>query len=261
MDAAPGKPRKVFDRELFERKLHTPARRMQIETRSRWRVAEFQWRKLHQSSETGLFTTLVDIGIAVLCEYLKEIDGIARDVWRTQGNAVNAAFVRVLEQEIYAVIDARMSAVSEELIRRLHLRPNELTPVKHHLAGALRQLKAEMANHYEIEVQEIAYGSQSKAIADPSEVGRTANPFTHSDDYRTVKIRAETHTLTTHQAAMIQILHEAHENGNPDVSIVRILDRRGTPNSRWQDTWKSNQNARTALIQRGARKGTLRLNL
>jgi hypothetical protein len=86
-------------------------------------------------------------------------------------------------------------------------------------------------------------------------------PFTHSADYRSVAVQGKAYTLTTHQAAMVQILHENYENGSPDVSIVYIMDRRGTPNSRWQDTWKSNSKAKQALIKEGARRGTLRLNL
>jgi len=60
---------------------------------------------------------------------------------------------------------------------------------------------------------------------------------------------------------MIQILHGAHKNGTPDLGIHTILENLGTPNSRWQDTWKTNKKAQNALIQKGACKGTLRLNL
>ena len=60
---------------------------------------------------------------------------------------------------------------------------------------------------------------------------------------------------------MIQILHEAYENETPDVGIDNILESLETPNGRWQDTFKSNSNARKALVTSGSRKGTLRLNL
>jgi hypothetical protein len=59
---------------------------------------------------------------------------------------------------------------------------------------------------------------------------------------------------------MVECLHNAHANGNPDVSIALILERLETTNSRRQDTWKSNQGAKKALIA-SARKGALRLNL
>jgi len=85
--------------------------------------------------------------------------------------------------------------------------------------------------------------------------------FDHTEDYRTVAIRGETYALTPRQAQMIQILHEAHENVTPDVAIDNVLERLETPNSRWQDMWRTSKEAQSALIQSGTRKGTLRLNL
>jgi hypothetical protein len=85
--------------------------------------------------------------------------------------------------------------------------------------------------------------------------------LTHSEDYRTVNLRGETYALTSQQAQMIQILHEAHKNGKPDVSIALVLEQLEKESSRWQDTFKSNPIARKALIKAGIRKGTLRLNL
>jgi hypothetical protein len=85
--------------------------------------------------------------------------------------------------------------------------------------------------------------------------------FAHLDDYRSVTMRGKSYTLTSRQAQMIESLHRAHESGNADVSIDGILEKIGTPNSRWQDTFKSNPEAKKALIKSGARKGTLRLNL
>jgi hypothetical protein len=85
--------------------------------------------------------------------------------------------------------------------------------------------------------------------------------FAHSEDYRTVSVHGETYTLTSEQAAMIQILHKAHKNGTPDISIAHILEELNKKNSRWQDTFKSNPTAKRALVRSGNRKGTLRLKL
>jgi hypothetical protein len=85
--------------------------------------------------------------------------------------------------------------------------------------------------------------------------------FTHSEDYRTVTIRGKTHTLTAQQAQMVEILHQAHSDGNPDVSVALILERLEKSHSRWQDTFKSNPKAKQELIESGVRKGTLRLKL
>jgi len=85
--------------------------------------------------------------------------------------------------------------------------------------------------------------------------------FSHSSDYRSVTIRGKAHTLTARQAQIIEILHKAHIEGNPDVSTAHILETLETTGSRWQDTFRSNPKAKSALIKSGARRGTLRLNL
>jgi hypothetical protein len=85
--------------------------------------------------------------------------------------------------------------------------------------------------------------------------------FTRSPDYRSVTVRRRTYNLTARQAQIIQILHEAHEAGNPEISVAHILEEIETPNSRWQDSFKGSPGAKKALIRTGSRKGTLRLNL
>ena len=85
--------------------------------------------------------------------------------------------------------------------------------------------------------------------------------FTHSPDYRSVTLRGKNYPLTSQQAQMIQILHQAHESGNPDVSVAHILERLEKQSSRWQDTFKSNPNAKRALVKSGERRGTLRMNV
>ena len=85
--------------------------------------------------------------------------------------------------------------------------------------------------------------------------------FTHSEDYRTVTLRGKTYELTFQQAQVIQILHKAHENGKPNVPIAGILESLEKNGSKWQYTFRSNLEAKKALVITGARKGTLRLNL
>jgi hypothetical protein len=85
--------------------------------------------------------------------------------------------------------------------------------------------------------------------------------FAHSPDYRSVTLQRKLYCLTPRQAQVVEILHEAHQSGNTDVSIAYILEQLETPGSRWQDTFKSNPQAKKALIKSGERKGTLRLNI
>lgn len=82
-----------------------------------------------------------------------------------------------------------------------------------------------------------------------------------SEDYRNVTVDANTYTLTKRQADFIQFLDREHQGGSEDVSIDRIMLELGAEHSRWQDTWKSNLEARKALMESGQRKGTLRLRV
>ncbi len=100
----------------------------------------------------------------------------------------------------------------------------------------------------------------ARAVAINS-TGADSQPFTHSQDYRSVTIRGNAFNLTGRQAQIIEILDEARTSGNPDISVALILERLETKNGRWQDTFKSNADAKKALIVIGRRKGTLRLNV
>jgi len=100
----------------------------------------------------------------------------------------------------------------------------------------------------------------TEASAGKKGPARNVGMFSHSPDYRSVTVRGETYTLTSEQAGMIKILHEARESGNPEVSIAYIMEQLEKQSSRWQDTFKSNPKAKKALVESGARKGTLRLN-
>ena len=119
--------------------------------------------------------------------------------------------------------------------------------------GKLSDLYAHITGEVEFKIK----------AAESKPVNASVKPdlLTHSGDYRTVTLLRETYKLTSQQAQMIDVLHEAHKNGNPEVSIAYIQERLEKTSSRWQDTWKSNKKARVALIQSGERKGTLRLKL
>ena len=78
--------------------------------------------------------------------------------------------------------------------------------------------------------------------------GQKSKEFKHSNDYRSVIINGQSFTLTTQQAQVIQILHEAFENGTPSLSAEHILNRIGTTNHRLIDTFRSNRKAWKALV-------------
>ncbi len=260
-----------FDRRLYEMKLQEPSRRMQTETRAAWRRVGHEQQKLGQPKGTGFYARLVDAALSILQEYLKDADRICREVWHAQGGTVTSEFVRavVRDHAVFTAIAARCGAIREEIeLRARRTRFNQMTPVRHHLVREQRRLQSTLSNRYEIEAREIELKNAHRVPQAPppaTELGGSrssvAGAFTHSDDYRTVNVRDETHRLTSQQAQMIEILHAAHKNGNPDVSVALIQERLEKRSSRWQDTWKTNRKARVALIQVGERKGTLHLKL
>jgi hypothetical protein len=169
----------------------------------------------------------------------------------------------------------------ELLTRRIGIH-TALNPALGHLTREINKLMDDLTTQWEIEAIELgkrkvpglastasipsttATPWRTEATSEGGPKGATdgaASGFTHSEDYRCVAIRGKTHTLTVQQAQMIEILHEAQKNRNPDVAIAYILERLEKNSSRWQDTWRSNPDARRALVKEGKRKGTLRLNL
>jgi hypothetical protein len=96
--------------------------------------------------------------------------------------------------------------------------------------------------------------------AEPQHREQSAD-FEHFDDYRSVRLRGRTFPLTATQAKIIEILHDASERRMPDVGIHYILSEVESLSSRMADLFKSNKEAKKALIRVGERRGTYRLNL
>jgi hypothetical protein len=273
-EVAMGNSGNRFDQCLFDLKLQPLSRKMQAESMVSDRAA------IRLSRETGgsLLVKTVDGQLMVLRTWLEGVDQICREVWQAQGETITPDFVRgTLVPKASELIAARVGTIKSNLemkVRRGVVQPGnpDVYRANHHLAMEIRKLQAEVNNGYEIEARELEH---KKLAAEkigltqglPSNVGgrfknATATPFAHSADYRTVTIRGETHRVTAQQAQMVEILHEAYKNGTPDVSIAHILERLEKNSSRWQDTFKSNPEAKKALIKSGGvPRGTLRLNL
>jgi hypothetical protein len=122
-------------------------------------------------------------------------------------------------------------------------------------------LERKALGHVEPESSSVQNSDKTAQNPESKPTTAAAPSFTYSVDYRNVTIRGEDFVLTPRQAQTIQILNEARQDGKPDVSIDDILEQLETSNSRWQDTFRSNPEAKEALIKSGVRKGTLRLNL
>jgi len=112
--------------------------------------------------------------------------------------------------------------------------------------------------------QRTATRTHSNAMEKPVDKGDESasapRDFQHSDDYRSVVFKRERYTLTSNQAQVVEMLHNAFCSGIPDLGKDHILEKLGTPASRLRDTFRNSKLWGT-LIVLGAKRGTYRLNL
>lgn len=115
--------------------------------------------------------------------------------------------------------------------------------------------------------QGASFSSFSRASRAPKPRGRAQaglrppapKDFNHSEDYRSVAFHGGTYTLTSRQAQVVQLLHEAQQRGQA-LSQDYILEKLETPASRLRDTFKESGLWGT-LIVRGEKRGMYRLNV
>ena len=86
--------------------------------------------------------------------------------------------------------------------------------------------------------------------------------FKHTEGYTSVNLRGQQCTLTSRQAEVIQLLHEAYRNGTPEMHQEEIKAKLSMGDSaRLKDRFRSDPDAWKCLITQGQKKGTLRLNI
>jgi hypothetical protein len=87
--------------------------------------------------------------------------------------------------------------------------------------------------------------------------------FKHSPDYATVVIHGQRLELTPQQRAIVTLLHENWKNGTPSVSKDYIISELKADESKYDSFQKlfRDDEAFRALIRKGQRKDTYRLNL
>ncbi len=82
--------------------------------------------------------------------------------------------------------------------------------------------------------------------------------WTHSPDYRSVRWDGEDYHFTANQAACVQQLWEAWENGTPDVGDETLLATAGADSKRLRDVFKDNEVWGKVIVE-GKTKGTHRI--
>ena len=85
--------------------------------------------------------------------------------------------------------------------------------------------------------------------------------FTHSEDFRVLKIRGEKHELTDTQARVVERLWNAVKAGCPEVHQSKLLEDLGIYSKRLRDVFKANMDLYKVLIGRGKCKGVFYLNV
>lgn len=86
-------------------------------------------------------------------------------------------------------------------------------------------------------------------------------PFSHSDDYRSVRWRGRPYALTLQQAQVVEILHQAWKAGHPDVSQLEIMDRVGNPHGRLRGTFRGSGLFGNGFLVTIRRRGLYRLDI
>jgi hypothetical protein len=84
--------------------------------------------------------------------------------------------------------------------------------------------------------------------------------FRHSEDFRSVYVGGRTYTFGPAQAHCVKLLHQAHENGTPDMCADYLLEQAECESSRLGHLFRHHPAWRT-LIVFGPIRGTYRLNL
>ena len=92
--------------------------------------------------------------------------------------------------------------------------------------------------------------------------------FSHSDDYRTLRLDGIKYYPTARQAPIFEILHSNYLNGTPDISQQTIISQiEGTTETRYSkvkeffNSDKDSKELYKTFIETGERKGSIRINL
>lgn len=84
--------------------------------------------------------------------------------------------------------------------------------------------------------------------------------FAHSDDYRSIRFRGESYTLSPGQAIIVGTLHKAYLAGHADVSKAKLLDAVEAETSEVRDFFRKSPLWKT-LVCSGPRRGSYRIGL
>lgn len=106
-------------------------------------------------------------------------------------------------------------------------------------------------------------GTHEPAVGSSADQLHQLTDFAHGPDYRCVRSHGAVYTLSSREAEIIQMLHEVHENGTPDLGqdyIIQEICGSRSNVKRLRDLF-SDRDIWEALISPGDRRGTFRLDM
>jgi hypothetical protein len=80
------------------------------------------------------------------------------------------------------------------------------------------------------------------------------------EDYRSVKLRGRTYSLSAREAQIVEVLWDRARQGIPEVAQAMLLERIDSQATRVRDVF-TNRQTYHEFIKPGKTKGTIRLNL
>lgn len=89
----------------------------------------------------------------------------------------------------------------------------------------------------------------------------TSDEFSAGSDYRTIRFKGEEHKLTSNQAKIVKVLHEAYLRGTRAVGKDRLLNAIEAETSRVRDSFKGSPLWGTLIISNRKPRGTYQLSL
>lgn len=126
-------------------------------------------------------------------------------------------------------------------------------------------VRAFLDRHYpgdELDELRLVLRSGRKIILPAPVRGRSRSPVhsptRHSADFRTIRWYGRTYRLTPMQAAVVEQLWIAQDQGTPDIAEATLLEAAGSDTPRVRDLFR-NSEAWDVLIVTGSRRGTYRL--
>jgi hypothetical protein len=165
-----------FNNSLFELKIRAPIRDLRKRAEAEKRRVQFEFRKSGNLNAFALEYTLQDCDLKILEEWAALYDSLAREVWSIQGRVVTPAFARMIfERLILPLLAVRQGSIEMEYqLKTVRTRMSDSisSPTRRRLAMKIRELRAVLAEKYEIEAKTLAIKPAASAVTNDNRAAK-----------------------------------------------------------------------------------------